>query len=92
MESNDKKSEIKNEDQIKEISELKEEITKNKEKTTKNNIESKNNNETDDNKKELFLYGNDINIKKPKYLGNTRVLLYIGDYPLIILTRNSKLY
>ena len=90
MEQNDKKYETKNEDQINEISELKTEKMKSKEEITKNKLKSKNNNE-DNEQKDSPLYGNDISIKKPKYLGNTRVLLYIGDYPLIILTRNSKL-
>ncbi len=31
------------------------------------------------------LYGNDINIERPKKLGKLRALLYIKDYPLIII-------
>ena len=42
------------------------------------------------NENEYKLYGNDINIKNPKKLGNLRAFLYIRDYPLIVLGPNSN--
>lgn len=36
------------------------------------------------------LYGNDINIKRPKKLGRLRALLYIKDYPLIMIGSKCK--
>ena len=36
------------------------------------------------------LYGNDINIKRPKKLGKLRALLYIKDYPLIMIGSKCK--
>ena len=38
------------------------------------------------------LYGNDINIKRPKKLGRLRALLYIKDYPLIMIGSKCKLF
>ena len=43
--------------------------------------------------KDKLIYGNDINIKNPKRLGNLRALLYINDYPLIVIGPNcNKFY
>ncbi len=48
-------------------------------------------NEEESNKENGYkLYGNNINIKNPKKLGNLRALLYIRDYPLIVLGPNSN--
>ena len=43
--------------------------------------------------KNKLIYGNDINIKKPKRLGNLRAFFYINDYPLIAIGPNcNKFY
>ena len=44
--------------------------------------------ENEENKNKL--YGNDINIKRPKKLGKLTALFYIKDYPLIAIGPNSK--
>ena len=41
--------------------------------------------------KSLKLYGNDADEKKPKCYGKTKVLLYIGDNPILILGEDSKI-
>ena len=73
--------------------------TKIKEESNQNSIEldlledSENNDEQNLEKKNKLIYGNDINIKKPKRLGNLTALLYINDYPLIVLGPNcNKFY
>ena len=53
-------------------------------------LEDSRNEEESNNENGNKLYGNDINIKNPKKLGNLRVLLYIRDYPLIVLGPNSN--
>ena len=69
------------EEQIQNFREL--EILENSEKNWKENLENKN----------KLIYGNDINIKKPKRLGNLTALLYINDIPLIVLGPNcNKFY
>lgn len=37
------------------------------------------------------LFGNDINIEKPSKLGKLRVLLYIKNYPLIVIGAHCNL-
>ena len=53
-------------------------------------LENSNNNIEEKEENRYKLYGNDINIKKPKMLGKLRALLYINDYPLIIIGPHSK--
>ena len=61
-----------------------------KEKISQVNIkESNQNNQT---RNPNLLYGNHISNLQPKYLGKTRALLYKGDYPLIIIGPDCKLY
>ena len=58
-------------------------ILENSEKIGKENLENKN----------KLIYGNDVNIKNPKKLGNLRAFLYINDYPLIVIGPNcNKFY
>ena len=73
--------------------------TKIKEESNQNSIEldlledSENNGEENRENKNKLIYGNDINIKKPKRLGNLRAFLYINDYPLIAIGPNcNKFY
>jgi len=73
--------------------------TKIKEESNQNSIEldlledSENNDEQNLEKKNKLIYGNDINIKKPKRLGNLRAFFYINDYPLIAIGPNcNKFY
>ena len=40
--------------------------------------------------KSLQLYKNNINIKKPKYLGKLRALLYFRNSPIFVLTESSN--
>ena len=46
-------------------------------------LEDSGNIKEENSNKECKLYGNNINIKNPRKLGNLRAFLYIGDYPLI---------
>ena len=58
-------------------------ILENSEKIGKENLENKN----------KLIYGNDINIRNPKQLGNLKAFLYINDYPLIVIGPNcNKFY
>ena len=58
-------------------------ILENSEKIGKENLENKN----------KLIYGNDINIRNPKQLGNLKSFLYINDYPLIVIGPNcNKFY
>ena len=69
------------EEQIQIYKEL--DILENSEKIGKENLENKN----------KLIYGNDVNIKNPKKLGNLRAFLYINDYPLIVIGPNcNKFY
>ena len=38
------------------------------------------------------LYGNDINIKRPRNLGNLRAYFYIKDYPLIVMGPKRNIF
>ena len=42
--------------------------------------------------KSALLFNNDIKDERPKYFGKTKVLLYIGNYPLLILEESRKYY
>ena len=53
-------------------------------------LEDSGNIKEENSNKECKLYGNNINIKNPRKLGNLRAFLYIGDYPLIVLGPNSN--
>ena len=55
-------------------------ILENSEKSWKENRGNKN----------KLIYGNDVNIKNPKKLGNLRAFLYINDYPLIVIGPNCN--
>ena len=70
--------------------------TKIKEESNQDSIEldlledSENNDEENLEKKNKLINGNDINIKKPKRLGNLRAFFYINDYPLIAIGPNCN--
>ena len=53
--------------------------------------ESGNNSELNREKRNKFC-GNDINIKRPKKLGNLRAYFYIKDYPLIVIGPNCNIF
>ena len=56
-------------------------------------LEDSRNEEESFNENEYKLYGNDINIKNPKKLGNLRAFIYINNYPLIAIGPNcNKFY
>ena len=78
-------SEIKKLDEsTKGISHLKDEIKEKNSITKKPNKKNKSN----------LLFQNDINIKKPKYFGKTKTLLFFGETPIFILgeSSNNQLY
>ena len=79
---NSEKREIR--ESTKDISDLKDEIKSIK--SFPNNINNKNNSKDNS----LMLYKNDIKIKKPKYYGNTKCILFVGETPIFILPQNSK--
>ena len=68
------------------ISDLKDEVKSIKSVSKKSKNKDKSNNKT------LALFKNDINIKKPKYYGKTKTLLFVGETPIFILTESSKNY
>lgn len=73
-------SEIKELDETtKRISDLKDEIKENKS-ISKSNKKNKTN----------LLFKNDIKVKKPKYFGKTKALLFFGETPIFILGESSK--
>ena len=63
------------EENYSEISQLKEDI-KSKEKAKKEN---------DKGDKQLTIFGNNINDRKPKYYGKTKSLLFCNETPILIL-------
>ena len=69
----------------KDISDLKDEIKSVKSASKQSKNKGKSN-------KSLLLYKNDIKIKKPKYYGKTKSLLFVGETPIFILTESSKNY
>ena len=73
-------SEIKELDETtKRISDLKDEIKENKS-ISKSNKKNKTNR----------LFKNDIKVKKPKYFGKTKALLFFRETPIFILGESSK--
>ncbi len=74
-------------EETKEISVLKDQI-KSKELINKKSDKTKNKKKEND--KSLLLFKNDISIKKPKYFGRTRSLLFIGETPIFVLGESSK--
>ena len=48
-------------------------------------------NPSKENNSKYLLYGNDIKIMNPKYLGRTRAFFYHNNYPLIIIGPDCKL-
>ena len=55
-------------------------------------LEDSENNNKENSEKINKIFGNDIDIKNPKRLGNLRAFLYINDYPLIVLGPNCKYF
>ena len=72
----------------KDISDLKDEV---KVKSIKS-VSKQSKNKDKSNNKSLLLYKNDIKIKKPKYYGKTKSILFVGETPIFILTESSKNY